>query len=880
MVYQLAKTSPLITGQVKCVLNMNGNKVSDMQFVPISDSIPFAYNNPPDTLNYTYMENIKMLYDKISDKFWSAEGRKDLSTSTLFYSKQLYHDTHDNTYERGMKRLPYSRYKKQYEFFCPVWCDNIDDFSRLKFKLNIEHAHKTRKIISTFLDTTLMKDYFLKHMQEIGMVNTDDKATKEIENIRYKFIRQADAYHAEYARIDGKPVDFTNTSSIYIMPDNTVWRETSNGNKYGNTYAITEYIARDINIHANENTEFIYFDFNNYRAWVKGINAETGLLQVCDDSYTLQNITSRERPLLEFDNMVANMFSRNKLVCTQLFNFDFIFNIEDILPLEFINSMIGEKINVYIDVYKDNKKVEYKDLYSNYEFIPRYDTSTGENGIINALDYMHDNKSIELIDKNKLVQPTFHWAFQNNNELEFNLYNGLSPVFTEIINGTSVTSTRRTGFMGDFPNIYAKEFVKYDNPLCIMKYTKVNISSSSRVVETILNAYNDDDYFYSFDYANEDEYQWFGNIRIDNYKFKKTGDGCAAVGIKQLDPTIKFGILDIGTKYNGMYELIYKTLKQSFSNVNICAGPNGKDSYKNIIVIYNSYRLMFVIFGYDSNIVQQLFFNNVVYNKEFISKFVTLKFNNVNDDGDLGLAISWSSTSTNNLTALINILKCTDEPTLIKTDGTVISTEAKHPDDYTVSEVSLVKNTSNINMFRYDMNIYPMFISTDNKSSEKENKNKVYWQKQYIGNILNTNNDIDNIADFNTKSFTKFSPIYPSIDYFVLKNDDINDYAIFYMDNNGYDYRGEKEWYDKNALFVLPTTVSCEFVSDKITESNISALLYNNVFKNIDDGTEDGIRKKIFDEFVFPLYEYKYTYDYLSLTDISKYKYTITYTLK
>ena len=75
MIYQLAKTSPLITGQIKMNMIMNGNKVVDIQYVPLSNYIPFAYNNPIDVLNYTHGENVKSLYKKISGQFF-----KDVQT--------------------------------------------------------------------------------------------------------------------------------------------------------------------------------------------------------------------------------------------------------------------------------------------------------------------------------------------------------------------------------------------------------------------------------------------------------------------------------------------------------------------------------------------------------------------------------------------------------------------------------------------------------------------------------------------------------------------------------------------------------------------------------------------------------------------------------
>ena len=107
MIYQLAKTSPLITGQVKMNMIMNGNKVVDLQYVPISNYIPFAYNNPIDVLNYTHGENVKTLYSKISDYFFKEVTNPTLSAKQLHRYDTLIDDTHENTYEMGMKRIEY-----------------------------------------------------------------------------------------------------------------------------------------------------------------------------------------------------------------------------------------------------------------------------------------------------------------------------------------------------------------------------------------------------------------------------------------------------------------------------------------------------------------------------------------------------------------------------------------------------------------------------------------------------------------------------------------------------------------------------------------------------------------------------------------------------
>ena len=140
MIYQLAKTSPLITGQVKMNMIMNGNKVVDIQYVPLSNYISFAYNNPVDVLNYTHGENVKSLYNKIPGQFFKDVQNPKLSVKQLHRYDTLRDETRDFTYEMGMKRMEYQRYNKQFEFFCPFWCDDTTDFDKLKFVINFKNV--------------------------------------------------------------------------------------------------------------------------------------------------------------------------------------------------------------------------------------------------------------------------------------------------------------------------------------------------------------------------------------------------------------------------------------------------------------------------------------------------------------------------------------------------------------------------------------------------------------------------------------------------------------------------------------------------------------------------------------------------------------------
>ena len=175
MIYQLAKTSTLLTGQVKWDLVMNKDKVTNLQIVPISEHIPYNYNSPVDVMNYSHGDNVKQLYHKIQGDFYSAKVNPNLSVEHLHRSKDLYQDTHENTYEMGMKRMEFHRYSKQFSFFCPFWCDNIHEFNDLRFKICIKNAKNPNRVLySSFIDMSYLNDY-MKNVDQHTVLILDDE---------------------------------------------------------------------------------------------------------------------------------------------------------------------------------------------------------------------------------------------------------------------------------------------------------------------------------------------------------------------------------------------------------------------------------------------------------------------------------------------------------------------------------------------------------------------------------------------------------------------------------------------------------------------------------------------------------------------------------
>ena len=881
---------------------MEGNTVVNIQYVPISNHIPFNYNNPIDVLNYSHGDNVKALYNRISDDFFKEVANPMLSVKQLHRYDTLTDDTHENTYEMGMKRLEYKRYKKQFEFFCPVWCNNLNDLNHIKFIINL--ANKNGRVMYS------------------------------------------------------KMIQFSTEINNYIR----------------NIYPSLGF---DPSITTNE--DLLYINFNEIQSHIKGLHVESGSLKTIDTSYVVNNLLYQERPVLETDNMLVELFAQNKTICTQLFNFSFVFNIEDFLPADMLKNLICERINAYVDVYYDKDKCPVKDIYSNYEFIPKYDIYTGKyTNDDNVLDYMQDNKAIELINKNKLVQGTFHWVFQNNKNSIFNLYNGFAPV-NKNPNYISGYAEDRfcTGISNDAPDVFPDEFNENRKPLGVFKYKDLTDTYSN---VDFYNEIIDDDNYYSVDLSDLDskEYQYFGNILLSNEKLKdyvsqhikiednniitQKDDGTRYSDLENYSISVSNNLLYIkdiiGVKcaifrYNKQftYDKIRNLLPSSYllSGIEYTDIRQGKieSSMTDLLAVRavktsnNKYTLYIsVLFeDIDELIKKTISFNNL-YDTDFLNDQVLMKDKLANPDysghpyynaqnatfsGNIIKSyiihdkqiirrpsritkrpgniiqrpviitiskITQKTLCMNALNMIASIIKCTKFPNDIVFDKSVSNQLADSPSKDS-TEVELLKIDKFVELQRYDSNILPMFIGLD----ERVFKNYVYWCKQYNKTIQNTLNeaqnkikwDIDGIGVYSKYALKKFSPLYDSIGYYVLKSKPV-DYYDYYLNepniNSSYNYQKEKSWYKSNMMFYLPLEFTGDITKDSnadLTEDDIISIIYNKL-KNMTEFSSneygDNELNNIIKYYIKDLYEYTITYDYTSETDISKQLYKLKFTLK
>jgi hypothetical protein len=788
MIYQLARTSPLISGQVKMNMIMQGENVVDLQYTPISNNINFKYSNPIDVLNYTHGENLKRLYNQISDVFYSEVTNPELSLKTLHRYDTLIDDTHDNTYEMGMKRLEYKRYKKQFEFFCPFWCNKPEDLSNMKFVINLQN--KNGRIMYS------------------KVINFSNKIREYIKNI--------------YPSIKG---------------------------------------VNDLNLN-----ELLFINFNSMQSYIKGINIDKGTMQTIDTSYIVNTLLYTERPVLEVDNMLVNLFGKHKIICPQLFNFNFVFDLEDFLPLSFLDELILERVNVFVDIYVGDEKCPMKDFYTNYEFIPKYDIYEGtylesdklDSDKNNVLNYLQDYKSLSLINKNKLTQGTFHWVLLNNQNSIFNLYNGFSPLYK----GESYCNA----ISNDAPDLLTDEFNVYKNPFGVFKYT--NISKLTSKIDFIDEIDNDDNFsVFNMNDINSKEYQFFGNILISNTKVK-------SANISSEYDKIKCAVFLYNRDYtestiNNLLEHkklymcglltpdVDNSLETKSTNNFLCCI---KDENENAIKIFFLIKDIPDNAKYEKCVTETVCFKGL-FNYDFVRDVI--------DRNPKGVEMNEMKRSYELLNCAASIVKCAELPRDILFDRSFYTEHASSP-NINSKEINFYKTDKFSEIYRYDTNIIPMFIDLD----DKKFFNNIYWCKQYDKTIFNQllkTKDIDNISTYVKFSLDKYSPVYKSIGYYVLNDTPVN-YNRYYLTERGYNYNKEISWYKANSMIYLPSVINIDFVYDTNSSTSVEEEIFEQLKKYLSNNTEfkdnENLYNDVFNYYLKNLYKYQTTYDYVDITNI------------
>ena len=371
----------------------SGLAVTEFHLSPVSPFIPFNKYAQESLLNYTHSYNIRSLFQKIKGYFWSSGENPDLKGPWPVLTDEPV-DSHCSFYEAGASRAVYGVHAKQFEMLVPLHLEHIGEDQSLQIELQV-----------------LSKD----EEENINVINTCVLDLRE----------------------DPSMPDFHNRFCRYLKE----WLQ-----KIG---IQSEHGQKDI----------MEVNLENKSAWISGVDVTSGDLTQKDVTNSLiNNLLYRERPLMETDSILTNIFKDNNMVLSQLFNLNICFNAEDIMPANICQMVYGAPLNMFakaslqsIGEDSDPEYLPLKDIFSNYEYIPRkklqvtrihsMETSNIGGGLAglyseeseqeapNVFDYLLDTKSVDLIDKNRNVQSIVHWSLQDNPSYLFNLYGGFGGYY-------------------------------------------------------------------------------------------------------------------------------------------------------------------------------------------------------------------------------------------------------------------------------------------------------------------------------------------------------------------------------------------------------------------------------------------------------------------
>ena len=433
--YQLYRTNAKLGGQVAWNIilgSVEGDlNVTNFCLSPYSPYASFAYNEDRDWLRYTHQENVSHLYKQIKGSFYDPCIDSRLSGHYPLLDEI---PTKNTAEDYGVMRIPYKRFNKQFSLLCPVWLEDFGPNSKLEF----EFILRPEPILNTDTNTlTFPADNTGQEIEISKKVLTLDNLTKT-HDLRTQ--NTFEKYFFDY--IDYISQDYTNGSlSTKLIGDDVINLNISNDKDN-----VSEYGA------------------------VTGLQVSSGNIITKDITSFIPNIYERERPLMELDSLIQSNISNNELIVKQLFNFNFIFNLEDLSNITMLN-LIGDsnKLNVDVRVKVDDKVLERRVFDTNYTYIKNNTISNeyGEtvsdvpslmkrqNSKDNVFNYLLDTRCIDLIKYNKVSQYIHHWSLTDNNDYIFNLYSG----FVDLSNNVS------SYFYKSAPNYWETDVKVFPNAL-------------------------------------------------------------------------------------------------------------------------------------------------------------------------------------------------------------------------------------------------------------------------------------------------------------------------------------------------------------------------------------------------------------------------------
>lgn len=191
-------------------------------------------------------------------------------------------------------------------------------------------------------------------------------------------------------------------------------------------------------------------EFDKKNATIHGIDVRSGSVITRVDNSLVRNLVFRERPLMEQNSLITNMYPNTEMIIPNLINFNFCFDFFSSINMvdrELFGKTPSFKIDpevsfctTYNNIDKtyywtsekknfsgraDYHKSTVRDIFVNHEMVKDvYLDVDGKRKFRNVLDYMQDYAVTDLMHKNKIVSPICHWMVVDSGLNLFNTYKG------------------------------------------------------------------------------------------------------------------------------------------------------------------------------------------------------------------------------------------------------------------------------------------------------------------------------------------------------------------------------------------------------------------------------------------------------------------------
>ena len=372
--YVLNRTNVLLGGQMKWDLRVKSINdstlyVDDFSLTPISHNINYVR---PDVsiLNNNHHDNVKELYSKTSDTFFSdCLDAKFITKYPIIVDDKTKVDSYNSMYDNCVSRISRAKNGKSTQLFIPMWLEDFGKDDTIKFDVEIfiedDLGNKTTSMYKTLELNSNSKeshDVFVNYMRSyIDNISTNGKIGDKIINIDFKNLKMIvegidlKTGHTLTKDISNKLHNFTGLYKPFVDNDDMIIRSLSDNN----------LVAKQL------------FNFN-----------------IC---FNLQDLLS---PVIVKD-LKGEKFTINLEV--------------------YVDDQLLEKRDFYTNYDFIEKSIQSDHTLKNED-----------ERKFNVLDYLKDYSNIDLINKNKFCQSICHWSLLDKNEyINILIENDLPDTFNE-----------------------------------------------------------------------------------------------------------------------------------------------------------------------------------------------------------------------------------------------------------------------------------------------------------------------------------------------------------------------------------------------------------------------------------------------------------------